>query len=245
MELSVKASGEYCGFTAEASASGGVNSSLKDMNQSISKVAKKAAQSVSSHNKQEVSSSSTSRTRIANVDETTATIRNINQGRSLNLFFYRLYNKYNGGLYLENLRFDVIKSTEVIEGSGVFESVSYSLNQLPGMLEELKSAQLPFAITDTDRYSSHLLDSIEELLRNEYIGLLSDDAGAKAIFSCDNLSTSDPVPTPTDSVSPDEINALEKQSGEIKTSGVQLDKQIEDQQSLKQTDLTKDEQDEG
>ena len=168
MQLSTKASGGWGPFSAEASASGGTNSSLKDMGQAISKVAKKAAQSVSSQNREEVSSTTSSRTTISNTDETVATIRNINQGRSLNLMFYRLYNKYSGGLFLEGLRFTVIPSIEVIAGSGVHSSRSYSLEELPRLIAEFKATQLPFAIKDEDRYTEQLLTSIKALLDNEY-----------------------------------------------------------------------------
>jgi hypothetical protein len=138
------------------------------MSQAISKVASKAAKSVNSQNREEVSTTATSRTTIAHTDETVATIHNINQGRSLNLLFYRLYNKYEGGLYLESLRFDVIPGVEVIAGSGVYESKSYSLEELPRLIEAFRAAHLPFAIRDEDAYTERLLTSIETLLHTEY-----------------------------------------------------------------------------
>lgn len=183
MQFSTKASGGWGPFSAEASANGGTNSSLKDMSQAISKVARNAAKSVSSQNREEVSSTTTSRTTISNTDETVATIRNINQGRSLNLMFYRLYNKYSGGLFLEGLSFNVIQSVEVIAGSGVHTSRSYSLEELPRLIAEFKASQLPFAIKDEDRYTEQLLKSIETLLETEY------SVGSEA----DNLATTDNV----------------------------------------------------
>jgi hypothetical protein len=79
LQFSTKASGGYGPFSAEASANGGTSSSLNDMSQAISKVATKAARSLSSQNKEEVSSTTTARTTISHTDETVATIRNINQ----------------------------------------------------------------------------------------------------------------------------------------------------------------------
>jgi hypothetical protein len=178
LQFSTKASGSYMGFSAEASASGGTTSSLKDVSQAISKVAKKAAQSVSQQNRQEVTSTSTAQTEITQTDETVATIRNINQGRSLNLLFYRLHNKYHGGLYLEGLRFDVIPGVAVIEGSGVHQSRSYSLEQLPEMIQEFSPAGLPFGLQPEQEqvYTERVLDSIETLLREEYAGHVGDAA---------------------------------------------------------------------
>lgn len=183
MQFSTKASVGWGPFSAEASASGGTNSSLKDMSQAISKVAKKAAKSVSSQNREEVSSTTTSRTTISNTDETVATIQNINQGRSLNLMFYRLYNKYTGGLFLEGLGFDVIPSIEVIAGSGVYESRNYSLEELPGLIADFKAARLPFAVKDEQRYTNQLLQSIETLLSREYA--VSKDKGETARTSAE------------------------------------------------------------
>lgn len=176
LQFSTKASGGWGAFNTEASASGGASSSLKDMSQSISKVARKAAKSVSSQNREEVSTTSTARTTISHTDETVATIRNINQGRSLNLMFYRLYNKYKGGLYLEGLRFHVIRSVEVIAGSGVHESKTYTLEELPDMIAEFKASQLPFAIKDDEAYTNRLIDTIETLLRREYATDRDDEA---------------------------------------------------------------------
>ncbi len=189
MQFSTKASGGWGPFSAEASASGGTSSSLKDMSQAISKVARKAANSVSSQNREEVSSTTTSRTTISNIDETVATIRNINQGRSLNLMFYRLYNKYSGGLFLEGLSFNVITSIEVIAGSGVHTSRSYSLEELPCLVAEFKAAQLPFAIKDEDRYTEQLLESIESLLKTEY----SVGSEADVLAHTDKVAARTPV----------------------------------------------------
>ncbi len=173
LQFSAKASGSYGFASAEASASGGTTHSLKDVSQAIGKVAKKAAKSVSQQNREEVSSTSTSRTKITNTDETTATITNINQGRSLNLMFYRLSNKFTGGLFLEGLQFDVISGVELIAGSGVLGSKSYSLEDLPGLMAEFRGARLPFDIAPErqDAYENRVLDAIESLIGQEYLEL--------------------------------------------------------------------------
>jgi hypothetical protein len=171
LQFSAKASASYGFASAEASASGGTTHSLKDVSQAIGKVAKKAAKSVSQQNREEVTSTSTSRTRITNTDETTATITNINQGRSLNLMFYRLSNKFTGGLFLEGLQFDVLSGVELIAGSGVLGSKSYSLEDLPGMMAEFRGARLPFDIApeQQDDYENRVLDAIESLIGREYL----------------------------------------------------------------------------
>lgn len=166
LQFGSKVSGGYAGITAEASASGGTTSSLKDMSQAINRVAKKASQSISQQTRQEISSTATARATTSTADEAVATIRNINQGRSLNLMFYRLYNKYRGGLFLDDLRFEVIPSVEVIAGSGVHESRSYSRKDLPHVIGEFSRDRLPFAVRND--YIDRLLTAIAALLTNEY-----------------------------------------------------------------------------
>lgn len=167
LQFSAKASGGWGPFSAEASSSGGTSSSLKNMSQALSKVAKKASQSVSQQNRQEVSTTSGARTTVSNVDETVAKIRNINQGRSLNLMFYRLYNKYEGGVFLEDLHFEVIFGVESIAGSGVHESRSYGLGDLPRMLEDFAQAGVQ-SFKEPVQCTELVLNAIEKLLHDEY-----------------------------------------------------------------------------
>jgi hypothetical protein len=167
-EFSSSVSGSYFGVTAEASASGGTTSSLKDVSQAMSKVAKKASQAISQQNRQEISTAASSRTSIANTEETVATIRNINQGRSLNLMFYRLCNTYSGGLFLDDLRFDVLPGIEMIAGSGVYESKSYHLGQLANVIDEFRSAGLDWSEERRQTYTKVLYKTIDALLRAEY-----------------------------------------------------------------------------
>jgi hypothetical protein len=165
-----KVSGGLFGATAEATAGGGASTSLNELSQSIGRVARRATQSLSQQNREEVSSTRTTQISVGKRDETVASIRNINQGRSLNLMFYRLYNKYTGGLYLDGLHFEVIPSVELIAGSGVYQSKSYDLGQLPAVMAHLGPESLPFDIP-SDRqalYRDRIAEAVEKLLLSEY-----------------------------------------------------------------------------
>ena len=172
LEMETKASGGWGPFSAEASAKAGTSTSLKSMSQALSKVAKKASQSVSQQNRQEISTSSSARTKITNVEETVAKIRNINQGRSLNLMFYRLYNKYEGGLFLEDLHFEIVPGVETIAGSGVHESRRYDLDDLAAVIDQLDAeSSRVFAASASAANGSNgerILESISHLLDREY-----------------------------------------------------------------------------
>jgi len=186
MNFSATGSASYGFFSAEASASGGSSTSLKSFSQAVSQVAKKASQSINQQNREEVSTSSSVKTTISNKDETTATIRNINQGRTLNLLFYRLNNKFQGGIYLDDLQFEVIPSMEIIAGSGVYESLRFTLDEMPEMLEQFKQTRLPFDIVWDDAGKTSFLEnvvgSLKSLLEAEYMkgGEQRAGAGSKA-----------------------------------------------------------------
>ncbi|MDJ0583368.1 hypothetical protein [Crocosphaera sp.] len=168
MEVSTSVSGGWGPVSAQASASAGTSNSLKDFNQAINKTAKKAAQSLSQQNKQEVSTSSTAKTTVETEDKTEATVKNINEGRALNLMFYRINNKFKGGLYLDNLEFEVIPSLESIDGSGVYEARRYSLSELSKVVNEFQANHLPFDVEDKHKVTSQAIETINNLLHKEY-----------------------------------------------------------------------------
>jgi hypothetical protein len=187
MNFSATGRASYSLFSAEASASGGSSASLKSFSQAISKVAKKASQSINQQNREEVSTSSSVKTTVSNKDETSATIRNINQGRTLNLLFFRLNNKFQGGIYLDDLQFEVIPSMEIIAGSGVYESLRFTLDEMPEMLEQFQQTRLPFDIVSDDSGKTSFLrkvvGSLKSLLEKEYMsgGEQRAESGRKAV----------------------------------------------------------------
>jgi hypothetical protein len=142
LQTEASVSGGAFGVTASASMKAGVTTSAKEFGQAMAKVAKNAATSVTQQNREEVTTSSTMQTTVETSEETTAQIRNINEGRTLNLMFYRLYNRYKGGLYIEGLQFNLIPSVETIAGSGIFEAQTYSATELDKVLDRLQQNPL-------------------------------------------------------------------------------------------------------
>ncbi len=119
------------------------------------------------------------KTTVETEDKTEATVKNINEGRALNLMFYRINNKFKGGLYLDNLEFEVIPSLESIDGSGVYEARRYSLSELSKVVNEFQANHLPFDVVDKeeegkqkgnvkDRVTLQAIKTIDKLLHKEY-----------------------------------------------------------------------------
>jgi hypothetical protein len=170
LQTEASASGGAFGVTASSSVKAGVTTSAKEFGQAMAKVAKNAATSVTQQNREEVTSSTSMQTTVETSEETTAQIRNINEGRTLNLMFYRLYNRYKGGLYMEGLQFNLIPSVETIAGSGVFEAETYSATELNKVLDKLQQNPLMLDL-DYDaelRLRETVIAEILNLVHNEY-----------------------------------------------------------------------------
>jgi len=229
MSLSATAKGSYGLFSAEASASSGTSTSLKSFGQAISKVARKASQAINQQNREEVSTSSSVKTSVSNTDETSATIQNINQGRTLNLLFYRLNNKFRGGIYLDDLQFEVIPSSEIIGGSGVYESLRFTLSEIPQLLEQFQQSRLPFDIVPDDSSKSDFLtqvvDSLKSLLEREYMSGSEPaaTAGAKGARSMPLMEQDNLTSVGRMSLGPESAHMPLKESRSFEIDGLQGD----------------------
>jgi hypothetical protein len=178
LQTETSASGGAFGVTASASVKAGVTTSAKEFGQSMARVAKNAATSVTQQNREEVTTSSTVQTTVETTEETTAEIRNINEGRTLNLMFYRLYNRYIGGMYMEGLQFNLIPSVETIAGSGIFEAETYSAAELNKVLDKLQQNPLMLDLEPEAelRLREIVLKELFNLVTKEY-GDQEEEAG--------------------------------------------------------------------
>lgn len=149
----------------------GASDTLKTFNQSMNKVAKKAATSISKKNQLEVSTSSSVTTTVSTTDSTIIKMSNINKGRTLNLMFYRVYNRFATGLFIENLSFGVVSGVEMIAGSGVYETRSFRPERIGEMLNMFKRTPLPFNTSPeaVAQYQNTILDTVLGQLRIEYL----------------------------------------------------------------------------
>lgn len=187
--LSAKASGSYGAFSGGVEGSTSSTQTTRQFARDLQKVANKASRSVTRQTRQEVQTSSSVKTNVSTRESTKITIENINQGRSLNLLFYQLYNIYRLKLRLEQMSFTLLSGREIIAGSGIVVPEAYSLSELGRAIERMKLAGLPIRPNANhfpgstalesdarDVYQRHVIAQIKETLR-EY----TTDKGSGAI----------------------------------------------------------------
>lgn len=166
-----KAGGRYGGFSASAEAGGTNTMSSKQFAENVGKIASKAARSMARNQRQEVSSSSTSRSVVETSESSVGEITNINQGRTLNLLFYQLNNVFHGGVYLEKLRLVVVPSTEIVAGSGIRIPFTFDLTDLSDCLTVLAADKQFWGPVGIDPVSIKLmaLRALFRALAAEYV----------------------------------------------------------------------------
>lgn len=152
--LSAKAGGSYGGFSGGVEGSTSSTLTTRQFARDLQKVANKASRSVTRQTRQEVKTESSSRTNVTTRSSTTINIQNINQGRTLNLLFFQLYNIYRLSLQLERMSFTVLSGREIIAGSGIILPEIFPLSELNKALERLMLDRLPLT-PNTEKFPSN------------------------------------------------------------------------------------------
>ncbi len=197
---SAAASGSYGPIGGSASASGDSKTTTMQFARNMERIARKAAHNLTRKTQQEVKSSTTIRADFTRSESTSIKIKNINEGRTLNLLFFRLYNLYTAGVFVDDLKLLVESGVEIVAGSGVTVPRLYDLPDLSSAFSSFDIPILPFPIAEpvgTEAYArafnaywSYILDEFVKLLGTEYqvdvgvqSGILDFDVTLKADFS--------------------------------------------------------------
>lgn len=166
-----KASGSYGPFSASASAGGAGNQTSKQFARRMQSIAKNAAQSISRSTREEISAASRTTAKMESTESSVGQIANINQGRTLNLLFYRLNNLFHGGVYLEDLHIVVTPGTELIAGTGIQIPLTYRIAELAEALDEMVAREpfIDYFQIDPISVRSHALKAIYDTILFEYL----------------------------------------------------------------------------
>lgn len=130
----VNASAKIGWFEGGGGGGGSQEKTVRDFAETIKKSAMKSTREMRVNQKQEVKSSTTATTAVNTIESTKATFSNINQGRTLNIQFHKVNNIFKAGLVVENLRLSYVPSTELIQGLGIHDVLTFSLRDLSSLL---------------------------------------------------------------------------------------------------------------
>ncbi|MBK5397463.1 hypothetical protein JFU47_12225 [Pseudomonas sp. TH39(2020)] len=141
--MSAKVGGSYGLASGSAEGSTSSTQTTRQFARDLQKVANKASRSVTRQTRQELKTESVTKVSTSSRQSTKITIRNINDGRALNLIFYQLYNIYTLSLRLERMSFTLLSGREIIAGSGIVLPEVYSLDQLSTLIERMDVTNFP------------------------------------------------------------------------------------------------------
>jgi len=160
--------GSYGGFSGSASFS--KSTKTKDMSRQLNRSVQRASQELTRRSKQEVKVSFTEEVETNTTSTTTYKMKNINEGRTLNITFHRLMNDYSSNLYLNDFDFYVEGGRELIMGTDVREGKSFSRNNLSSLwMYLLKPEVLPIDLSDkADQFKAELCKAIANRMKLEY-----------------------------------------------------------------------------
>jgi hypothetical protein len=174
-----KAGFSFGPFSAGGGGGGSKTQTTRDFARNLQKLAQKAASSITRKTRQEISSTQSTTTKTSNIETVEFKVKNINQGRTLNLMFYQINNRFEGATELDDITWVVTPSVEIISGSGVLVPRSYSLNELPAAFFSLARMPLPLAVDTHDiAYRWALLRKLTKMVNEEYLNEIEEDDGS-------------------------------------------------------------------
>lgn len=131
---SISAGVSYGGFGASGDASQNSKETLKSFTKDLSKLTNKVTKTINKRATLEISSSSSQTTQNSTDTSRTSNISNINQGATLNLYYYQINNKFRSCLFIDDLKFIISSSTEKIQGSGIYDVTEIKIQSIEQLI---------------------------------------------------------------------------------------------------------------
>ena len=130
-----KAGGSFGAFKAGGSAGGSTKQTNKSFAQQIKRAANESSREMKRQSRVEINSKLTESSKLVIDESISSQIQNINDGVSLNLFFYRLDNVYQGGLHLEGLKLIYTRPVPLIKGTEIQDIRTFEFYEFEEFLE--------------------------------------------------------------------------------------------------------------
>jgi hypothetical protein len=168
--FNAKVSGTYKGVTGEMGLDNKSDMSADSFSRYFQSLAKKATENFSHSAHQEVTFTSTSTTKSEVSETTTTQVTNINQGKTLNLLFYRVANVFEGSLHFRRIRLTIIDGRELIQGYGLTSSRTFDFDDAEPALSYLASDNAFNAMFGINpfRLKMAAAEAILETVKKEY-----------------------------------------------------------------------------
>ncbi len=188
--MSAKVGGSYGPISGSAEGGSSSTQTTRQFARDLQKVANKASRSVTQQTRQEVKTETSLKTSVTSRQSTKISISNINDGRSLNLLFYQLYNIYTLTLRLERMTFTLLNGREIIAGSGIVLPEVYSLHQLPLVFKRMELDGFPIRPNAGDEnalkaYQKILVAALMEALQEYKVGVPDSSGSAELDLDID------------------------------------------------------------
>jgi hypothetical protein len=138
-----KVSGSYGGFINGGVSGGGTSQQTnKSFAQQIKRAANESSREMKKQTRIEINTQLSESSKLIIDESISSNIQNINDGTSLNLFFYRLDNVYEGGLHLEDLKMTYTRPLPLIQGTEIKDVRFFEFYEFDKFLEMVTSDAL-------------------------------------------------------------------------------------------------------
>lgn len=139
-------SGSYAGISGSANFS--KTNTTKEVARQLNRSVQRASQEVNRRSKEERTISVSESIETTRENTTTFRVRNINEGSTLNIAFYRLYNAYDSILKLDEFEYVVRGGRSIFASTDLVDEVVFARDKLAGLVEWLTTdGRFPFDIS--------------------------------------------------------------------------------------------------
>jgi len=139
-------SGSYAGISGSANFS--KTNTTKEVARQLNRSVQRASQEVNRRSKEERSISISESIETTHENTTTFRVRNINEGSTLNIAFYRLYNAYESILKLDEFEYIVRGGRSIFASTDLVDEIVFARDELNELVDWLtEEGRFPFDIT--------------------------------------------------------------------------------------------------
>ncbi|WP_445370684.1 hypothetical protein ACH518_15100 [Methylomonas sp. HW2-6] len=162
--------------------------SLTTFSREFARTTQRAARNLSRRRSEQYSVSTTSSSRLTSSSSTQIKVSNINEGRTLNLLLFQLANKFETGLFLDNLEVEVDTGMEFFPGISSYVTKRVPLDNVDRIVRVIAENKIIFPVGKEllKNFSEQFSKALIDLLNNEY-GEVDDTSEFKSTTSVQML----------------------------------------------------------